>query len=70
MEEVWKRVPGYTRYEVNNVGLVRSYIKNPGKGIFTASLPQRILYQHINKQGYKYVALTSDEGKRKNWGGS
>lgn len=51
--EVWKGILGYSRYEVSNMGRVRN--------------SRGMLKQQINiRNGYVYVTLQSDTGKRKN----
>jgi hypothetical protein len=40
MEEVWKKIDGFSRYEVSNYGRVRSYAQNKQGKIMSAS-PQR-----------------------------
>jgi hypothetical protein len=57
MEEIWKPVVGYEgRYDVSNIGNVRSYLsfglKEPDK-----SIPQRMLLKRKSSFGYLIVSL-------------
>lgn len=56
---VWKKIPGFPGYEVNNIGEVRSYKTNSGA---TFDKPVRILKQQISHNGYMKVAL-AHQGK-------
>ncbi len=53
MKEVWKKVEGFSMYEVSNLGRFRKMgFKKIQRGT-------------INDRGYKVVHLTNDEGKSK-----
>ena len=51
---MWKKIDGFSSYEVNDKGEVRSF-----KRLKTG----KILKQNINKHGYAQVGLISDDGK-------
>lgn len=56
MNENWKAIPGWEgRYEVSNMGRVRSLNRTVRSRVF----PGKILSQRVNKQGYLYVGLSS-----------
>lgn len=57
VNEEWKRIPGYPRYEVSNQGRVRSYTskRNPGKVLKQTKL-----------KGYMYVNLVEGEERTLN----
>lgn len=62
MNEIWKNAVGYEGlYEVSNLGRVRSVDRYDSLGHFRESI---ILRQHLDHNGYKFVALFKD-GKRK-----
>ena len=52
-EENWKVIPGFSNYEVSNLGRVKSKKWNK----------ERILRQ-MNNRGYKHVILAGDDGKK------
>lgn len=51
MEEIWKKINGYSNYSVSNYGRVRNDVKN------------ELLTPHPRCQGYLYVCITKDDGK-------
>ena len=55
MDEVWKEIPNFDDYIINNLGKVKSFKKNS----------ERILKPSINN-GYYYVNLTNNNGKKVN----
>lgn len=57
VNEEWKAIPGYPRYEVSNLGRVRSYTskRNPGKVLKQTKL-----------KGYMYVNLVEGEERTLN----
>lgn len=55
-EEIWKRIPGFEKYEASNLGSIRSFQK--------PNLQGKILKYKINKYGYCCVVLCNDEGKK------
>jgi len=57
MDEVWKTIHNFSKYEISNKGNVRSNTKH-GKGL--------ILTPSINGPGYYYVHILSDNGDYKN----
>ena len=59
MNEIWKDIPGYEGiYEVSNKGRVRSKQRLAlGKNNCYRKLPEKILKERINKNGYNRVAL-------------
>jgi len=57
--EIWKTIPGFSRYEASNQGRLRSTnYKNSGK---------TKLIKPALSQGYYKTMLQSDEGKYKTW---
>lgn len=55
-KEVWKPIPGYTKYEVSNLGRILSRAR---------PIAPRILKPVINKDGYGYVVLSRDKTRHK-----
>lgn len=57
VNEEWKKIDGYPRYEVSNMGRVRSYTskRTPGK-----------ILKQMNIKGYQYVSLTEGEERTLN----
>lgn len=51
MEEIWKKINGYSKYSVSNNGRVRNDVTN------------KLLTPHPRCQGYLYVCLMNDNGK-------
>lgn len=52
MEEIWKDIPGYeNKYQISNLGRVKSFENNKGK------YRELIRKPRINKQGYYYLGL-------------
>lgn len=62
MKEIWKQIPGFSRYEVSNLGNIRSYAV-PGKSEEIAKSP-RLLSQRTNNL-YKTVSIVNDNGYSK-----
>lgn len=59
MKEIWKTIPGFSRYQASSTGLLRSTnYKNSGK--------TKIL-SPSNSDGYLKTMLQSDSGKYKTW---
>lgn len=59
MEEIWKQISGYEgRYEVSNLGKVRSYAQNK-KGKFVSG--------SLFKKGYVMVKLYDSNGVKKTY---
>ncbi len=61
-EEQWKVVEGYSRYEISNMGNLRSWVVGSRKG---RRLIPRLLKTVNHPFGYKMSYLSSDHGKRK-----
>ena len=65
MKEIWKRIPGYeTRYEVSNLGNVRSiprviYQKDSHGGMMEKHYAGKPVAQTDNGNGYKIVSLSN-----------
>lgn len=57
MEEVWRPIKGWERYEVSSEGRVRSKKMHVRLGNHTWEKPGRILKQAKNQLGYCFVAL-------------
>lgn len=64
MEEIWKSIPGYSRYLASNKGrikrLYRWIVDSKGNEY---ALPEKMLKQFNNGNGYKLVGTVSDLGK-------
>lgn len=58
MKEVWKRIPGFSKYEVSSEGNIRSNAKRWVGG-------KKLLSPADNGNGYLYVNLLNDEDKTK-----
>lgn len=63
LDEIWKSVPGYERYQVSNMGNVRT-LHYYGKTLSTKDNGVRILKRIINSSGYPVVSLHNN-GKQK-----
>lgn len=61
LKEVWKKIRGYTGYEVSNLGRIKSngrkIIQSNGHPI---TLPSKILKLCVSDRGYLYVVLTEN----------
>jgi hypothetical protein len=58
-KEIWKPIPGFEgRYEVSNIGRVRSLVANHNGRCCTKK--EKILKQATNRLGYSVVRLTDD----------
>lgn len=67
MNEVWKTISGYeSRYEVSNLGRVRSIPRYVDNHTGEKLIKGREISQHINKRGYVIVSLNK-ESKRKTY---
>lgn len=65
MEEIWKDIEGYEGiYQVSNLGRVKTLYFRNNKYIIKK---EKILKQHISKQGYLSVGLSDKQGKRKTY---
>lgn len=60
MEEVWKRIPGFSRYEASTFGRIKSYARPHARPF---SRP-RIIYGHFVSE-YLRITIISDEDKTK-----
>ena len=61
MIEIWKKIPGFSRYEASSLGQIRSTnYKRTGK--------TKTLNPSISKDGYLRTMLLNDEGKYKSGG--
>lgn len=67
-QEIWKTIPGFSRYEVSNLGNVRSYVSRGTRGKIgergNIVKKPRLLKQHINN-GYMVVGIKNDNNKQK-----
>jgi hypothetical protein len=61
--EEWRKIPNFTKYEVSNLGRLRSWHPRP----FVHSIVEgpKILSGGKDKDGYKRAVLIDDKGKRK-----
>jgi hypothetical protein len=60
MTEIWKKIPNFSRYEVSNLGRLRSLdYKRSGK--------VRVLKPAKSPDGYMKTVLVNDEGKYCSW---
>ena len=64
--EVWREIPNFSKYQVSNLGRVKSidrYTKARGNEIIHRK--EKLLKDFINKKGYKQVTLYGDNGSIK-----
>jgi hypothetical protein len=61
-DEIWKSPPGYSRYEVSNLGRIRSLTDNSGK---VKPSPTHMINPTLSKVGYPKISLMRDDGFRK-----
>lgn len=59
MKEIWKEIKGYPRYDVSNMGRVRSWCRR-------GEAP-KILRLRENNKGYFYILLRDHEQKKKHF---
>lgn len=64
-EEIWKDIPGYEgRYQVSNLGRVKSLARETFTGVYMRQLPETVkIPQKHNNGNYRSVVL-SKEGKK------
>lgn len=66
MDEVWKDVPGFEgRYQVSNLGQVRSVPRDVSNHTGVIHLKEKILNQRYNHKGYKVVDIIDSQHKHK-----
>ena len=58
-KEIWKQIPGFSRYEASNLGNIRTH---DWKGSWRTV----VLKSAKNKKGYLVTVLINDEGNKKN----
>ncbi len=61
MKEIWKNIAGFEDYMVSNTGKVKSKARLSRQN---HRLPERILSQHYNSSGYRYVDCVNDFGRK------
>ena len=61
MTELWKDINGFKDYMISNMGRVKSKARLSRQNHV---LPERILSQHHNSSGYKYVDCVNDFGRK------
>lgn len=61
MEELWMDIKGFEDYMVSNMGRVKSKARLSRQN---HPLPERILSQHYNSSGYRYVDCVNDFGRK------
>ncbi|WCS68700.1 hypothetical protein Goe19_00580 [Bacillus phage vB_BsuM-Goe19] len=66
MKEIWKDVVGYEhRYEISNLGNIRTKERRVNNNGGESLLKQKILSPYINNYGYCAIKLTGENKKRK-----
>lgn len=66
MEEIWKDIKGYEeRYQVSNLGRVRSKTRKTKFGVGYRIYEGQILKQADDKDGYKKIGLSKNGRKRR-----
>ena len=73
MKEIWKKIEGYSNYEVSNFGRVKSlgrWVEYEVRGIYSINkcrkkMPTKILKLSINGDGYKFVGMRGDDNQVK-----
>lgn len=60
MEEQWRPIDGFPRYEVSNLGGIRSTRYAPSK----SNPPPRVLSKRVNRGGYLVVSLRNENGPK------
>lgn len=63
--EIWKTISGFENYEVSSLGRVKSLEKKTSFGIGYKIYPETILKNWIDKKGYHYVDLRSNNKRTK-----
>lgn len=61
MKEIWKDIRGFEDYMVSNIGRVKSKARLSRQN---HPLPERVLSQHYNSSGYKYVDCVNEFGRK------
>ena len=61
VKEIWKNIAGFEDYMVSNTGKVKSKARLSRQN---HRLPERILSQHYNSSGYRYVDCVNDFGRK------
>lgn len=56
VEEIWRKIPNFSRYEVSNLGRIRSMFWNGGSEV-------KVMKLYLGSSGYLRTALKSDGGK-------
>lgn len=59
MQEIWKTIDGFSRYEISNFGQVRSWCTL--RNVTEKSNKYRILKQYTDKDGYITITLYPDD---------
>lgn len=68
MKEIWKNINNFSKYQISNLGNVKSkgrYTKVGIKNQEKCFRKERMIKFHINKKGYKQVTLYDDNNKPK-----
>jgi len=63
--EMWKPIPGFSRYDASSEGRIRSWCVRGGKRPGRVSQAPTIKAQGTNSRGYRFVNLTGDDGRPK-----
>lgn len=64
----WKQIPGYSRYEVSDTGLIRRKpIKLRNRGTTLSKHPAMSVATTVHHGAYVIVGLVGDDGIRKQW---
>lgn len=60
-DEIWRPVIGYEgRYEVSNLGRIKSLSRIVDNGYSRRKIRERILSQNLSHSGYRFIVVTKD----------
>lgn len=63
MTEQWRRIEGFDRYEVSDLGRVRSWAVRGSFGIGHLAKKPKVLRANIDEDGYRWLRLASVPGR-------
>lgn len=55
--EIWKNIDGYIGYQISNLCRVKSLARKVKRAAGLYPIKERIMKQHIHRDGYYYVVL-------------